>query len=135
MMSNLSSGISGAIGKVRGAVSNVAGVIRSFLHFSEPDVGPLSDFSTYAPDMIKLFTSGLKSGLPQVEAAAAGMAQATREGLTGTDYSAQLGTINRSIQGISSGGDVAVYVQISDGQLERALTKITRGQGLRSGGR
>jgi hypothetical protein len=87
--------------------------------------------------MIKLFTGGIKAGLPQVEAAAAGMAQATRSGISSTDYTAQLGTINRSIQGISTGGggDVAVYVQISDGQLERALTKITRGQSLRSGGR
>jgi phage-related protein len=53
-------GITSAIGRVREAVSNVANTVRSYLHFSEPDVGPLADFSTYAPDMMKLFAKGIE---------------------------------------------------------------------------
>ena len=34
--------------------------IYDFLHFSEPDKGPLSNFHTYAPDMIKTFVQGIK---------------------------------------------------------------------------
>lgn len=34
--------------------------IRDRIHFSEPDKGPLSDFHTYAPDMMKLFAEGIK---------------------------------------------------------------------------
>lgn len=134
MMSNISSGISGAIGKVRSAASNVAGVIRSILHFSEPDIGPLSDFHTYMPDMIDMMTSGIMKGIPKVEASAARLGSAIDQGVR-ADYSGQLGQINSSIQGINLAGATNVYVQISDGQLERALAKITRGQALRSGGR
>lgn len=45
---------------VRDAVVNVAGVIASYLHFSEPDMGPLSDFHTYAPDMMREFAAGVE---------------------------------------------------------------------------
>ena len=53
-------GIRKAIPNLRGAVSDMANTIKSYLHFSEPDVGPLADFSTYAPDMMKLFAQGIK---------------------------------------------------------------------------
>lgn len=59
MIDNFVSGIIGAIGKVKDAAKNVAGAVRSFLHFSEPDIGPLADFSSYAPDMMKLFAKGI----------------------------------------------------------------------------
>lgn len=54
------SGIRNAIGKVSSAVSSVASTVRSYLHFSEPDVGPLANFHTYAPDMMKLFAEGIE---------------------------------------------------------------------------
>lgn len=41
--------------------------VRSHIHFSEPDKGPLSDFHTYAPDMVKLFVKGLKDNQRLVE--------------------------------------------------------------------
>lgn len=60
MIDNFIGGITGAIGKVKEAVSNVAGAVKSFLGFSEPENGPLADFHTYAPDMMKLFAQGIK---------------------------------------------------------------------------
>ena len=59
MIDNLVNGIKEKINKVKEAVGEVANTIREFLHFSEPDIGPLSDFSTYAPDMMKLFAKGI----------------------------------------------------------------------------
>ena len=59
MIDNLVNGIKEKISKVKEAVGEVANTIREFLHFSEPDIGPLSDFSTYAPDMMKLFAKGI----------------------------------------------------------------------------
>lgn len=61
-------GISNSIGRVRDAVSNVADEVRSFLGFSEPEKGPLSNFHTYAPDMIDLFNEGLEESSPELEA-------------------------------------------------------------------
>lgn len=60
MMDGLISGISEKIEAVKAVASNVAGAIKEFLHFSEPDVGPLSDFHTYAPDMMALFAQGIR---------------------------------------------------------------------------
>ena len=60
LISSFVNGIWDKIGAVRDAVSSIASTVRSYIHFSEPDVGPLSDFSTYAPDMVELFSKGLK---------------------------------------------------------------------------
>ena len=60
LVDNFIGGIRSMWEKARGAVANFAGMIRSFLGFSEPEIGPLSNFHTYAPDMMKLFAQGIK---------------------------------------------------------------------------
>ena len=62
-------GITGAIGKVGDAVSGVANKIKSFLGFSVPEDGPLSDFDTYMPDMIELMTKGINAGKDKIRGA------------------------------------------------------------------
>lgn len=52
-------GIRSSIGKVEDAVSALASKIRSYLHFSVPDEGPLTDYETWMPD----FMSGLAEGI------------------------------------------------------------------------
>lgn len=53
------SGITGKLAPLRDKVKGLADTIKSYLHFSEPDIGPLSDFHTYAPDMMDLFMQGI----------------------------------------------------------------------------
>lgn len=84
IIDGIADGIRGAIGKVTSAVKGVADKIRSFLHFSEPDVGPLSDFHTYMPDMMSGLASGIKSGIPMLQKAAGLAAGAISGGLNGT---------------------------------------------------
>ena len=60
MIDSLVQGIKDKIEAVKNVVGEVAGAIAEFLHFSEPDVGPLSNFHTYAPDMMKLFSEGIR---------------------------------------------------------------------------
>lgn len=67
------SGIQSAVGRVGEAVKGVADKIKSFLGFSEPEDGPLSDFHTYMPDMIDLMASGIASGKKKVKDALEGM--------------------------------------------------------------
>lgn len=62
-------GIMGAISWVGDAVAGVADKIKSFLGFSEPEDGPLSDFHTYMPDMMDLMTKGITAGKEKVKAA------------------------------------------------------------------
>lgn len=84
IIDGIADGIRGAIGKVTNAVKGVADKIRSFLHFSEPDVGPLSDFHTYMPDMMSGLASGIKAGIPMLQKAAGLAAGAISGGLDGT---------------------------------------------------
>ena len=69
MIDNLVKGIKNGISKVKNAISDIADTIRSYIHFSEPDVGPLSDFNTYMPDMTDSIGSGIYAGIPKVAAA------------------------------------------------------------------
>ena len=60
IMANLSQGIWRGISWVADAASSAASKIWEFLHFSVPEKGPLADFDSYAPDMMKLFAEGIK---------------------------------------------------------------------------
>lgn len=63
MMLSLAQGIlDGAASYVSPAVESVAGDIESMLGFSEPERGPLSNFHTFAPDMMALFAQGIRDG-------------------------------------------------------------------------
>ena len=63
------SGVSATISAVKRTISNLASQVRSLLHFSEPDEGPLSDFHTYAPDMMRLFAEGITKNAHLVSSA------------------------------------------------------------------
>lgn len=61
LSSNISEGMTSSKSKglIAGAASSLANLISSYLHFSVPDVGPLSDFDEYMPDMIDLMVKGI----------------------------------------------------------------------------
>lgn len=75
MMQNLAQGIRDTIGAVTEAISSVAEAIAEFIHFSEPDKGPLSNFNSFMPDMMKQMAQGIEKGRWQVQAAAANVAR------------------------------------------------------------
>lgn len=51
--------------------TKIAQTIKDILGFSEPKKGPLSQFHTFAPDMVDLFVSGIEDSQRRVEAALA----------------------------------------------------------------
>ena len=61
------SGISNKVSELTSSMSGVAGIVKSFIHFSEPDTGPLSDFHTYMPDMIATMVNGIRAGKDKVK--------------------------------------------------------------------
>ena len=73
-------GILGAIDKVKETAKKVAQTVKDFLGFSEPEEGPLSNFHTFAPDMIDLYTKGMDDGRKQVEDSAAALASSVALG-------------------------------------------------------
>jgi phage-related protein len=81
MINGLINGIKGAIGGVQQAAGNVAKTIRSFLHFSVPDTGPLKDAASYGPDFIKLYSSGITKSIPNLKKAAQAAAGGVNAGI------------------------------------------------------
>ena len=69
MIDNFISGITNGVASVGEAVSGLAQSVRDRIGFSEPEIGPLSNFHTYAPDMVDLFTSGIYEGRNRIEEA------------------------------------------------------------------
>lgn len=59
LIENFINGIKSMASKVGETISGVADDIKKFLGFSEPEEGPLSNFHTFAPDMMKLFAEGI----------------------------------------------------------------------------
>lgn len=80
MVRGIANGIRGAIRYVTDAVSSVAGKIKSFLHFSRPDEGPLAEYESWMPDMVEGLSDSLRKASPelinQTEALANGMSDA-----------------------------------------------------------
>lgn len=101
--SSLANGINSAIGWVQNAAGNIASQIASFLHFSEPDVGPLSNFHTYMPDMISMMADGIKRNLPTLTGAVNLAANVVSTGISpeamtaGTNGGNIYGDTNRSV--------------------------------------
>ena len=74
MIQSLIDGIRSMIGAVGDAIMEVAETIASYIHFSEPDVGPLSRFNSFMPDMMKQMAEQIEAGRYQVKVAAANVA-------------------------------------------------------------
>lgn len=66
MIDNFVNGITGGIERVGNAVSGIADEVRAYLGFSEPEIGPLSNFHTFAPDMIDLWNETLEDSIPNL---------------------------------------------------------------------
>lgn len=60
----LEQGIKNEINNIIDAVQGLADDIRSYLHFSRPDRGPLRDYENWMPDFIKGMASGIDKTLP-----------------------------------------------------------------------
>ena len=103
IVDNIVNGITGAVGKVGEAVKGVADKIKSFLGFSEPEDGPLSDFHTYMPDMIDLMTQGIAAGKERVRNAVEEIAAGMSDGMNLEDNSGSVtGMVGNLLGGIKA---------------------------------
>lgn len=114
MVSNFASGISSAWGTLKSSVSSMAGHVKSFVGFSEPEEGPLSDFHTYAPDMMELFAKGIKDNEYKVVGNAENVASKIKNAFS-NDYAAPNITTSsaNSFNGSTSGSSTPVSGSVS----------------------
>lgn len=129
----------GIMSGVQGIVDAVKGVgekIRSFLHFSVPDEGPLTDYESWMPDFMQGMAKGISSNedtvLDKVKGLAGGIATltkaatakaetATRSSVTNNSSSV---TQNVNIDNSYSGGTPEVQKAVS-GTMKKSATDAT----------
>ena len=94
LASEISSGLTSSSSqkKVSSAAGLVASLISSFLHFSPPDTGPLSDADTYMPDMIDLLTQGIKNNKKKLVNEVSNMSQEMSDELKNEQEIGNIGT-------------------------------------------
>ena len=135
----IAQGIRSAIGKVTSAVSDVAGTIKSWLHFSRPDEGPLHYYEEWMPDFMKGLADGIKKSRGMVTEAMKEV-QTSLELDMGSvkvsgdsyknDFSAIANTMAQILAAVMAGQDI----RFDDGTWAGKLTpKINRELALISG--
>lgn len=67
LIQNFIDGIMAKFDALKSSVKRCAQAVKDFLGFSEPKDGPLSNFHTYAPDMMDLYAKGIDDNIGKVE--------------------------------------------------------------------
>lgn len=144
-------GIKSCIGKVKDAVCSVADTIKSFLHFSVPDEGPLTEYESWMPDFMSGLAKGIENSKGMVKDAVSGlaadmvinpqmsgsqMAMAGGGTVSSADLSSLVGAIREAVGGISgNGGDIVIPVYLGGTILDEVIVNAQQRANLRSGGR
>ena len=115
-MDGLVKGITEKVSAVTDAVSGVADKIKSFLHFSVPDEGPLTDYESWMPDFMMGLAEGIHKGSPVVYKAiktlTEGIAEAREVFLgSGMEPSFDLAGMGASLSDLSVKPSTAVTAQ------------------------
>ena len=111
LVSNFISGIKEKAAALKEELKGVADKVKSFLGFSEPEDGPLSDFHTYAPDMMKLFAQGIRDNTDLV----------TDQIAKSFDFGNQIGGGVSAGAGTFNAGGVTINIYARDGQNAKAI--------------
>ena len=82
MIKGFINGINSAKNTLFNTISSVANIIKNFLHFSRPDVGPLRDYETWMPDMIKGLSESLIKATPILNEAVSGVSNQIADSLS-----------------------------------------------------
>ena len=146
-------GIKSCISAVGDAVKSVADKIKSFLHFSVPDEGPLTDYEKWMPDFMKGLAKGIEGSKsmvtkamdtlsadmvisPQVNGVQAALAGGGT--VSSADLSGLVSAIRDAVGGVNAsgqGGDIVIPVYLGGTMLDEVIVNAQQRANLRSGGR
>lgn len=147
-------GIRSCISAVGDAVNSVAEKIRSFLHFSVPDEGPLTDYESWMPDFMEGLAKGIEKSrslvqkaigdtaadlviTPRVNASGYGYADGALAGGSMADMISSISAAVSDALSEFSGkqGDIVIPVYVGGTLLDELVVTAQARQNLRSGGR
>lgn len=123
-VNNLADGIRDAADSVRKACTSIATDIWDFLHFSEPEKGPLSKMHTWMPDMMNQLAEGMLNNRLVVSNAALTVAGDMAGAMTptGTTNNTNVGGITIVVNG-AAGQDVN---ELADVVMHKINNQFTR---------
>lgn len=119
-------GIASMINSVADAVRGVADKIRSFLHFSVPDEGPLTDYESWMPDFMQGLAEGINSSSEVVTSAITNFTNQVKQSLNNdvmasfqqfsTQWTQQMQVIITSTQQMSTGVGTGMKTLVTSAQ-------------------
>lgn len=144
LVQNFIDGIKAKWEKLKSTVTDLASTIKSLLGFSEPETGPLSNFHTYAPDMMELFASGVKENMSLITDAigtVTGTIAADFSTVQAAPYYSAIADPNEALYGLMSqnasaeSGDIVIPVYIGQEKLDTIIINAQQRYALATGGR
>lgn len=119
LIQNFINGVLAKWEELKTTVSNVAQSVKDFLGFSEPKKGPLSNFHTYGPDMMKLYAEGIENSKYLVQNAVADVARdVSMLGNPGLDSDSIYSAVRQGSE------DANISLSIGDREFQRYLRNI-----------
>ena len=143
-------GIKSCISAVTNAVNGVASKIRSVLHFSVPDEGPLTDYESWMPDFMAGLAKGIEQSRGMIQKAVSGVAadMVINPKVSGAEFAYAGGgrdadsttsivsAIREALSGqTADSGDIVIPVYIGGNALDEIIVTAQQRMNLRSGGR
>lgn len=155
MIMGIVNGIKSCISKVSGAVKDVADTIKSYLHFSVPDVGPLTDYESWMPDFIQGMAKGIDDNKYRLVDAVQSMAGDMRLTMPmSAPMLKNVGGYNAPVQTDTEGnnrlvnmltqlvenlqyntGDITIPIYLGNDLIDERIVSANDRRTLRSGGR
>lgn len=102
IISGIVKGIESKIKAITEDVTGVADEIRSYLHFSVPDEGPLTDYESWMPDFMKGLANGINKSKKYLESAISSVAESMQISLN-PEFMGSLDSISGAVISGSSG--------------------------------
>lgn len=134
MINSFINGIRNLLSNVADVAGDVASTIASYLHFSEPDLGALSDWDEHGgKGFMESFINGMESEQGDLERALVQTSDIIYDGMTGTDYTDALSGISGQIARLG-GGQSVINVWLGTQQLGSVVVGALNENNFREGG-
>lgn len=133
LITNFVKGFTDNMNKLKNGVKGIASTIASYIHFSVPDEGPLSDFDKSGGDMIDVFTQGMYSQMGTLKTALNRTAGVIANGMQ-PDYTMQLAGISGQLAGMNRDQQIVIPVNIGGTRLDTVIARSQNNTNYRSGG-
>ena len=102
LIDNFVSGIRQKWNDLKSTVSSVAKTVWDYLHFSEPEKGPLSNFHTFGRDMMQLYAKSIKDEQGTVLKTVSTLAAAVSDEMNGNSVGINASGVNSAVQGFNN---------------------------------